>query len=73
MHRWQSLGLVQQAAEFIFDFDDASFDDDPDSDIGIESDMEGGSRVLRVDTSSDQGSFKFSSIPGDSSFSWNNA
>ena len=27
--------------------------------------MEGGSRVLRVDTSDDQGSFKFSSIPGD--------
>ena len=46
-------------------FDDASFDSDPDTDIGITSDMEGGSRVLRVDTSNDQGSFKFSSIPGD--------
>ena len=34
------LGAGSQAAEFIFDFDDASFDNDPDSDIGIESDME---------------------------------
>ena len=59
------LGAGSEAAEFVFDFDDASFDNDPDSDIGIESDMEGGSRVLRVDTSDDQGSFKFSSIPGD--------
>ena len=45
------LGAGSEAAEFVFDFDDASFDNDPDSDIGIESDMEGGSRVLRVDTS----------------------
>ena len=59
------LGAGSEAAEFVFDFDDASFDNDPDTDIGIESDMEGGSRVLRVDTSKDQGSFKFSSIPGD--------
>ena len=59
------LGAGSEAAEFVFDFDDANFDSDPDSDIGIESDMEGGSRVLRVDTSDDQGSFKFSSIPGD--------
>ena len=59
------LGAGSEAAEFVFDFDDAGFDNDPDSDIGIESDMEGGSRVLRVDTSNDQGSFKFSSIPGD--------
>ena len=33
--------------------------------LALTSDMEGGSRVLRVDTSDDQGSFKFSSIPGD--------
>ena len=48
------LGAGSEAAEFVFDFDDASFDSDPDSDIGITSDMEGGSRVLRVDTSDDQ-------------------
>jgi hypothetical protein len=59
------LGAGSKAAEFVFDFDDASFDDNPDSDVGIESDMEGGSRVLRVDTADDQGSFKFSSLSSD--------
>jgi hypothetical protein len=59
------LGAGSEAAEFVFDFDDVSFDGDPDTDISIGSDMEGGSRVLRVDTSDNQGSFKFSSVSGD--------
>jgi hypothetical protein len=59
------LGAGSEAAEFVFEFDDVSFDDDPDTDISIGSDMEGGSRVLRVDTSDNQGSFKFSSVSGD--------
>ena len=59
------ISLANIKKEFIFNFDDVGSDSDPDTDIGIESDMEGGSRVLRVDTSSDQGSFKFSSIKGD--------
>ena len=59
------LGAGSEAAEFVFDFDDASFDNDPDSDVSIESDMEGGSRVLRVDTSADQGTFSVSKVQGD--------
>jgi len=66
------LGAGSKAAEFFFEFDDISIDSDSDSDFSILSDMEGGSRVLRVDTSADQGSFKFSNIVSDSYQNGNN-
>ena len=56
------LGAGSDAVELYFEFDDIGVDNDLDSDLTILSDDSDGDRVLRVDTTDSQGSFKFSNI-----------
>ena len=60
------LGAGSDAVELYFEFDDIGVDNDLDSDLTILSDDSDGDRVLRVDTTDSQGSFKFSNIASDS-------
>jgi hypothetical protein len=60
------LGAGSDAVELYFEFDDIGTDTNSDGDLSILSDDSGGDRLLRVDTTATQGSFKFSKIDGDS-------
>ena len=60
------LGAGSDAVELYFEFDDIGTDTNLDGDLSILSDDSGGERLLRVDTTATQGSFKFSKIDGDS-------
>ena len=59
------LGAGSDAVELYFEFGDIG-EGDLDGDLSILSDDSGGDRLLRVDTTATQGSFKFSKIDGDS-------